>query len=48
LGALRRGLATVTSEAQRFQVVEMVETAQLPVRTPCLLDVIDFEPIGLA
>jgi hypothetical protein len=35
-------------QAQRLQVVEMVQAAQLAVRTACLLDVIDFEPIGLA
>jgi hypothetical protein len=34
-------------ETERFQVVEMVEAAQLTVRASCLRNVIDFEPVGL-
>jgi hypothetical protein len=36
----------VTVQAQRLQIVEMMDTTQRAVRATRLLDVIDFEPIG--
>ncbi|MGB6985432.1 MAG: hypothetical protein WBD74_05565 [Candidatus Aquilonibacter sp.] len=38
----------MTPETQRFEILEMVQTTQHVVRTASLLDMVDFEPVGLA
>jgi hypothetical protein len=45
---LRRGGFFVASKAERFEICQMMQAAQIPVRAARLLDMIDLETVGFA